>query len=1334
MIEGRNWRCYRQYVCLHGKCARPGASGGMGKEQELIDAARNGDFTLVEKLLSLRTKKVGPIASLRRGPGPNVTDSSGYSALHHAALNGHKDVVTLLLQNDASTNLTDNRGSSPLHLAAWTGNEEIVELLLSHGPSIPDVNMTMNILPFLGYRGPALVGVILPMDRALPSPGRRAWGGGPGIQPFSSPFDFQNKDSETALHCASQYGHTGVVSLLLEYSGDPRIMNSRAETPLDLAARYGRTSTVRVLLRTHPELIRPYHAPSTADNCFFTHTPLHAAARNGHKEVVGLLLRAGMDVNAVTPGGSALHEATLCGKVEVFKALIKAGVDLDIKDSQKRTVLDILDELRTSVTKEMANIVKRHLAAVDGESTGSESGGVHSSRYSPFEGVIGSESQQAWKIFQDALSEKIRARREKMEEKCPSKSLDSSYQDSEDGSDASSSRPGTSPSPSRSPKRPHRDLLSLSLDERATSNLMNLASRSQSCIPRPKSGFYTLQSSQKPQPPMKPPRRTPGPSSPYLLGGASKAKDNHTSFRDDTLLSKEGKMSAAKLRRSVAGSYENVLDDTGESEDDEDLVTVRSRNAEAATTGHGKREGGGRDGGKRPRARRRENLMGTPETPPSPSKYKQPPTPEHPPPSARQAETSIHSRIRPIGQCTFVCFVLQRPCPFFFLSPLTVQELKRQSRDIETETEDEFLFLVPTKADANSGGVNGGVSSGGGGSVSDKSVSTVDCVQELPRPSHALFAGLLKGSVKPPVPKNKPKVLVAMEGKKRMGIKMKTKEGEADEEEGGKKLPPRGHQQRQSPSPGSFDEQEEWAKITEIMASLCGDHPVLPAFRVEKEVLLFNHVGGGGRDVGGGGGEEVAALGRWLASLDLPRDLLPRFLADGFDDIHFLGEGVLEDRDLVEMGVEDEGVRQKILDSIPSLPTLLPIPGETWSRDCGTLDGWLRHIRLPRYLEVFRKNRYVDMERVRRIWEVELTTVLEILSPGHRKRILVSLAPYNDSRPKHHNSNGHVNNGVSEDFEADLAVRLQRLNSGIMELGKLGGEGRARAPPPPPPTAPPPTGEEGELKIRDPSELVMGMPSALVTRWRHSPDNLISGTCDYLAQYLGSTLVKDLQGTESSRQSIQKLKKSTRDIVKMPNIILAISYTGVKFIDAHTKDMVCEHDIRNIHCACQDADDLRHFAYITRDEPSEHHYCHDQATEIILTLGEAFEVAYQLALRDLKDPRDKGKGGHLPQHTRSRSANHLAVLSTNQNHNHNNNHSHNHNRSHSDLPSQTTSGRARSLERKKGEPHSRLSPGRSHPPIRPVRGVPGGFQAGSGRVPARGQRSFRVQADECIPV
>ncbi|KAK3858699.1 hypothetical protein Pcinc_035126, partial [Petrolisthes cinctipes] len=123
--------------------------------------------------------------------------------------------------------------------------------------------------------------------------------------------------------------------------------------------------------------------------------------------------------------------------------------------------------------------------------------------------------------------------------------------------------------------------------------------------------------------------------------------------------------------------------------------------------------------------------------------------------------------------------------------------------------------------------------------------------------------------------------------------------------------------------------------------------------------------------------------------------------------------------------------------------------------------------------------------------------------------------------------------------------------------------------------------------------------------------------------YLGSTHVKELQGTDSTMRSIQKLRKAQLDIGKAPRIVLSVSYRGVRFMDAVNLTLVCEHEIRNIHCACQDADDLSHFAYITKDLQTKGHYCHvfrvqsrDLATEIILTLGEAFEVAYQLALRE----------------------------------------------------------------------------------------------------------------------
>jgi hypothetical protein len=59
-----------------------------------------------------------------------------------------------------------------------------------------------------------------------------------------------------------------------------------------------------------------------------------------------------------------------------------------------------------------------------------------------------------------------------------------------------------------------------------------------------------------------------------------------------------------------------------------------------------------------------------------------------------------------------------------------------------------------------------------------------------------------------------------------------------------------------------------------------------------------------------------------------------------------------------------------------------------------------------------------------------------------------------------------------------------------------------------------------------------------------------------LSQYLGSTVVKELRGTESTKKSIQKLKKSsccTKDAKATPDIVLAISYRGVKFLNTITK-------------------------------------------------------------------------------------------------------------------------------------------------------------------------------------
>ncbi|XP_021942945.1 ankyrin repeat and SAM domain-containing protein 1A-like isoform X2 [Zootermopsis nevadensis] len=617
---------------------------------------------------------------------------------------------------------------------------------------------------------------------------------------------------------------------------------------------------------------------------------------------------------------------------------------------------------------------------------------------------------------------------------------------------------------------------------------------------------------------------------------------------------------------------------------------------------------------------------------------------------------------------------------FFCLASPCQQEYKRRSRDIETEVEEELL-LFPS-LDASSGSLSSSVS------LSDKSVSTDNNVEEFF--GDAPFAGLFKGSTTPgpeggsrSCPAERPKTLRRLKHVYDVagpnGAICKAEDGgrSASCSRGSSGVTGPGIDKAQSLSILSpFDEQEEWAKISEIMASF-GTGLVRESVFVSELEKEFQSRLGMTRSAsssplaasGSTGG--TSSVGQWLGGLGLA-DYESLLRNNGYDDLDFIC-GVLEDQDLKELGIDNEQDRKVILESAGSLPCKVheqqsiglnnnnaksptsavgcggrgdPEGQDDESGDESAVDRWLRSIRLDIYRDTFRKHLYTDMDRVRRIWEVELTAVLEIHRVGHRKRILASVSSQHP-----HGSHGPNLDDINADLNL-LKSNIQLLKEEIREklpvvpvTGTLRHNHKKCRPAPPPPTSANGSGVGSDLEIRAPSELLVGVPATLTTQWRHSPQDLVSGSVNYVANYLGSTVVKELRGTESTKKSIQKLKKSstcTKDAKATPDIILAISYRGVKFLNTITKELVCGHEIRNIHCACQDADDLTHFAYITKDHASKGHYCHvfcvqtmDQATEVILTLGQAFEVAYQMALRD------QVTGSRGPCHTRSQSASHI---------------------------------------------------------------------------------------------
>lgn len=273
----------------------------MGKEQDLIQAAKSGNVAHIEKILGNKARKSGIQSFISRTINPNYQDELGNTPLHYAALNGHRSSAELLLKYDASTNIPDNNGNYPLHLASWNGHADVTKVLINTGPSRANVNE-------------------------------------------------QNGTEDTALHSAAQFGFSLVVAVLLENHADPCIRNSREESPLDLAAQYGKMETVKQLLNYHPMLLEDVNVVSN-------HTPLHLAAKNGHMNVVSYFLSCGMDVNLTCAAGTALHEAVLFGKVDVVNLLLQCGIDVTIVDSKKNTVLDLLALHPSAKAREIKELI-----------------------------------------------------------------------------------------------------------------------------------------------------------------------------------------------------------------------------------------------------------------------------------------------------------------------------------------------------------------------------------------------------------------------------------------------------------------------------------------------------------------------------------------------------------------------------------------------------------------------------------------------------------------------------------------------------------------------------------------------------------------------------------------------------------------------------------------------------------------------------------------------------------------------------------------------------------------------------------------------------------------
>ena len=252
----------------------------------------------------------------------NSHDDQGWTSLHHAAANGHEEIVDLLLQENVSIEAKNEEGDTALALAVLAGHSESARMLIDNGANALDTDLAgRNLIYRIAIKDPSstrqghLETIQILVDHGI---------------------DVDQKDDEDrcAIYTATKLSNFKVVQTLISCNASLELRSPTLWTPLHSAASSDK-EIAQLLIQSGSNL-------KARDNTGWT--PFHVAARFGQPEILELLWRGAPDGLELRDedGRTPLHHAH--DEVESMQWLLEHKVDVNATTLTNETTLMVAAE------------------------------------------------------------------------------------------------------------------------------------------------------------------------------------------------------------------------------------------------------------------------------------------------------------------------------------------------------------------------------------------------------------------------------------------------------------------------------------------------------------------------------------------------------------------------------------------------------------------------------------------------------------------------------------------------------------------------------------------------------------------------------------------------------------------------------------------------------------------------------------------------------------------------------------------------------------------------------------------------------------------------------